>query len=274
MKHINCKIKGSLIYIFLFISAYAFSQDSLRIPLSKLFYRIDRNFIGSFTYNYGLNELLAASFSYGIVKSGIDWKWNRLAVDNSWIPTVGMPAAIVGGLVPLAAPLGLYLYGHSHENENLQITGLALGQAAMLGLAISTGIKALTGRRPPGILGSTRDDNDYSGDFRFGFLQRGAFNGWPSSHTTIAFAMAVTLIELYPDNTTLKIGALAYASLIGLGVSTNIHWLSDAVAGTLIGYAIGKTVGKSFRSLMNQTNKQQVYQFYATPVSIGFSYNF
>ncbi len=118
------------------------------------------------------------------------------------------------------------------------------------------------------------DGDDIRGDFRFGFLKGGANNGWPSSHTTAAFAMATTLAELYPDNMTVKICAFTYASLIGIGVSTNIHWASDAFAGALIGYAIGKTVGASFRNLMNNSGQKQSYSFYITPTGAVFDYRF
>jgi membrane-associated phospholipid phosphatase len=238
---------------------------------SLVFYQLDKNIIGSFTYSYGLNYVFAGGLTFGIVKTGIDWKWYRFSNDNQWIGNTGFLAVSAGGLVPLCVPLSLYLYGRCKENSDLQVTGLALGQAALLGIAISSGIKVFTGRVPPDNL---TNKNDYSGDFRFGFLRGGAFEGWPSSHTTIAFAMATTLIELYPDNTAIKIGSLTYASLIGIGVSTNIHWFSDAVAGAFIGYAIGKTVGISYRNLMNNTDKAQAYNFFITPSGAVFNYRF
>jgi hypothetical protein len=37
------------------------------------------------------------------------------------------------------------------------------------------------------------------------------------------------------------------------------------VAGALIGWAIGRTVGISFRDLMNRSQKSQAYNFYLTP---------
>jgi hypothetical protein len=86
--------------------------------------------------------------------------------------------------------------------------------------------------------------------------------------------MATALIQLYPDNTAIKIVSLTYASLIGLGASTNIHWAYDAVAGALIGYAIGKTVGTSFRNLMNSSSDKQAYNFYVSPVGVGLDYKF
>jgi membrane-associated phospholipid phosphatase len=261
--------------LILLFSVKVFTQESIdkntRLPFYRVFYKIDNNFLGSFTTNYGLNYALAAASSYGLVKGGIDWKWYHFSNDHQWVSKAGFVSVSAGGLVPLAVPLGLYFYGRSDNNPDLQITGLALGQAAILGLAISSGIKVFTGRVPPDF---PERKNDYSGDFRFGFLRGGAFEGWPSSHTTIAFAMATTLYELYPDNTTIKVCSFAYASLIGLGVSTNIHWFSDAVAGAFIGYAIGKTVGTSFRNLRDNNGKTQAYEFNITPAGVSFTYNF
>lgn len=264
-----------LLFLICSLSIKGFTQDSInkniQVPFYKVFYKADKNFLGSFTVNYGLNYALAGACTYGIVKSGIDWNWYHFSNENNWISNAGFVSVSGGGLVPLVLPLGLYLYGRTNDNPGLQVTGLELGQAAILGLAISSGIKVFTGRMPPDFPEKTKD---YSGDFRFGFLRGGAFEGWPSSHTTIAFAMATILSELYPDNTTLKICSFAYASLIGLGVSTNIHWFSDAVAGAFIGYAIGKSVGSSFNDLLNKSNKKHAYKLYVTPQGLSLTYDF
>lgn len=248
-------------------------KDSSSVPFTDLFYHIDRHLLGSFTQNYGINHLLAASITYGLVKSGTDWKWNNYANDKG-ISNAGFVSVEVGGLAPIVAPLGLYLYGISAENGKLQITALALGQAAILGVTISSAYKALTGRRPPDDGNLGRGKNDYSGDFKFGFLNRGAYDGWPSSHTMTAFAMATTLIELYPENKTIEVVSLAYASLIGVGVSTNIHWLSDAAAGALIGYSIGKTVGDGFITLDSNSGQKQGLNVSVTPNGLRLLINF
>jgi membrane-associated phospholipid phosphatase len=271
-----------LAFIFIFFQTAILSSFSQEIavnyapiPIMKVFYNMGGNIGGSFTYNYGLNHLVAIAGSYGIIKGGIDWKWHQLANENRFIPNSGMPSVIIGGLVPIGLPIGLYCYGRSNQNRDLQVTALALGQAALLSLAISSTYKAFTGRKPPGILHANKNnDVDFSDDFHFGFLRRGAFNGWPSGHTMVAFAMATTLTELYPDNTALKIGSFAYASIIGIGVSTNIHWLSDAFAGALMGYAIGKTVGLSFKKLMKNSSEQSKLTLIALPMQVGFSLRF
>jgi membrane-associated phospholipid phosphatase len=88
--------------------------------------------------------------------------------------------------------------------------------------------------------------SDISHVFRFGFLRGGAFWGWPSSHTTIAFAMALTIFMITPKQRWVGCVAIIYALYVGLGVSVTIHWFSDFVAGAIIGSVIGVVVGRSF----------------------------
>jgi membrane-associated phospholipid phosphatase len=246
-------------------------NDTALIPITTVFYGMDRHMAGSFTYNYGLHYIVGIGATYGLVESGADWRWYKNAKDHPWIPNTGRISVAAGPIVSAAVPLGLYLYGRSERDIDLQITGLALGQAAIDAAVITSVLKAFTGRPgPQHHLGS----NDYSDDFRFGFLRGGIYQGWPSSHTAAAFAMATTLIGLYPDNTAIKIGGLAYAAFIGIGVSTNIHWLSDVVTGGLIGYAIGTIVGDDYRNLLSHTRQEKPYGLYITPAGITFTYSF
>lgn len=267
----------ALVCLLMTLQPSVYAQDetkkSLAVPVTDIFYHLDEHLIGSFTDNYGINHLLAASVTYGLVKIGTDWNWNNYSNDRG-ISKGGFVSVAVGGLAPIVVPLGLYLYGRSAEDEKLQITALALGQAAILSVGISSAYKAFTGRRPPDDGDVQRSKTDYSGDFKFGFLNRGVYDGWPSSHTMTAFAMATTLIELYPENRTIEVVSLAYASIIGLGVSTNIHWLSDAAGGALIGYSIGKTVGIGFRQLSGGENQSQSLKLSVIPGGLSVTYLF
>ncbi len=223
------------------------SNDSSLVPFTKVLYHLDRNVAGSFTYNYGINHLAAIALSFGIIETGIDWKVNRFAVEHPKVSNAGMTAVEVGGVMPILLPLSSYFYGRARHDGRLQTAALAMGQSALIAVGISSAYKAVTGRKPPGIRhGGSSGASDYSGDFKFGFLRRGAFNGWPSSHTMTAFAMATTLSQLYPEKTGLKVAAFTYASLIGAGVSVNIHWFSDAMAGAVMGYAVGRTVAAGY----------------------------
>jgi hypothetical protein len=63
--------------------------------------------------------------------------------------------------------------------------------------------------------------------------------------------MAIALVELYPNNLALRIGAYSYATFIGFGMSLFAHWASDSIAGALVGYSIGKSVGSSYKKLLD-----------------------
>jgi membrane-associated phospholipid phosphatase len=66
-----------------------------------------------------------------------------------------------------------------------------------------------------------------------------------------------------------KVCAYIYAALMGFGVSVSVHWASDVFAGMLIGHAIGKTIGKSYRKLIENEAEKQHISFYATGNSFG-----
>ncbi len=279
MENYGMKISLTLVLILFMVlfSGFAAAQNpsdtSAAVPFSTLFYHIDNHLMGSFTYNNGLNNLFAVALSYGLVKSGTDWEWNKYANEKG-ISTVGYVSVVAGGIAPFVGPLWVYLYGRSHNDRKLQITGLGLGQAALLAGIVSSTIKGLTGRRPPPHREEERGNTDFSNDFEFGILNRGAFNGWPSGHAMNAFAMAMTLIELYPDDNTVKYSSLACATIVGLGVSTNIHWLSDVVAGGLIGYSIGKVVGAGYAGFNVEESETQSFILYPYPGGLGVAYRF
>jgi len=187
-------------------------------------------------------HLLFIALTFILVRSGFDWWYfsvTRSPVLREWM----FPSAPIGGLVPLMVPLVLILSGYITSRARLALTGWALGQAALLGSLLSSTYKAFTGRVHPEHFAGA----DISHVFQFGWLRGGVFWGWPSSHTTIAFAMAVTVGTLFPQRRWLGGLALVYALYIGLGVSMTIHWCSDFVAGAILGSVIGVAVGKGFR---------------------------
>jgi membrane-associated phospholipid phosphatase len=218
-----------------------------QISFNKIFYNIFGHIADSIKYKYGLYYLLAGIFTFFIVISGLDWAWYKFSTTHIWIFSAGFISVFAGMFVPVIALPLLYIYARVKKHSRLQIITLALGQAAVLGMAISTFIKIFTGRLPPEHFAGLVNN---SGGFQFGLYRGGWFNGWPSSHTTIAFAMAMTLIGLCPNNKAVKICAWIFATGIGLGVSFNIHWLSDAVAGALIGFSIGKVISADFKKLI------------------------
>lgn len=216
------------------------------MSIRNLLYKLSSNIAKIFRGYNLLWHLAAIILTYILVISGFDWLYFS-STRNGNLQSFFFPAVIGGGLLPILSPLAALLVGQIRKNNKTLNTAYALGQAALLGLVISDFYKSFTGRPgPPEIFGNG-SVVDISRVFHFGFLRGGVFWGWPSSHTTIAFAMAMTLIFLYPKNKLVRYSAVLYAFYVGIGVSLTIHWFSDFAAGAIIGSVIGGVVGKSFR---------------------------
>jgi membrane-associated phospholipid phosphatase len=208
-----------------------------------VFHEIGKNILRSFARKNIFWHLLAIVLTYICVVTGFDWYYSVATRGNS-IQAILFPAVVLGGILPILLPIVLFLWGKFKKNLTIINTALASAQAAFLGWLISSTYKAFTGRIEPPFRNIS--DIDISNGFQFGFLKHGIFWGWPSSHTTVAFAVALTIFILYRNNKLIKYLALAFALYIGIGISVNIHWFSDFVAGAIIGSVIGIAVGKSF----------------------------
>jgi membrane-associated phospholipid phosphatase len=202
---------------------------------------LPRNIVGCFKGPMIIWHVVAIILTFILVTSGFDWRYfasTRHPILRSWM----FPAAPIGGLVPIVLPLILFTLGSVTGSARTRLTASAVGQSEFIGALIAAAYKAITGRAHP----SHGIGADISHIFRFGFLRGGLFWGWPSSHTTIAFAMAVTIFTLFPKQRWLGYVAITYAFYIGIGVSMTIHWFSDFAAGAIIGTVIGTVVGRSF----------------------------
>ncbi len=202
---------------------------------------LPRNLAGCFWGRRIVWHVIAIALTFIIVTSGFDWRY-FLATRNPALRSWMFHAVYLGMLLPIALPLILLALGAIERNGRTILTGWAVAQAALLGLLIAAAYKALTGRVHPSRGGGA----DISHVFRFGWLRGGVFWGWPSSHTTVAFAMAVAVFTLCPKRRWLGLAAILYAFYVGIGVSMTIHWFSDFVAGAIIGSVIGAVVGRSF----------------------------
>jgi membrane-associated phospholipid phosphatase len=202
------------------------------------------NIVRCFKGRMALWHLAAIILTLILVLSGFDWLYfrsTRSPILRSWMH----PAVHIGGVLPIYLPLLLLLTGILLGKARVTLTGWAVAQAEIIGALISMAYKAVTGRAHPahGI------GVDLTHVFKFGFLRGGVFWGWPSSHTTIAFAMAAAVFSLFPKQRWLGLAAMPYAFYVGIGVSMTIHWFSDFVAGAIVGTVVGVTVGKGFLAI-------------------------
>ncbi len=202
------------------------------------------NLVSIFSWPNLIWHVLAVGITYLVVVSGFDWYYFQITRPVTFGWTWG-PAGLLGGILPILVPLTLYLIGIRRNNLQILNTSFAVGQSVFLGWLISSTYKVFTGRIQPDLLNTA---TDISRGFRFGIWEGGIFWGWPSSHTTIAFAMATALILLYPRNKKIIIFSSLYAIYIGFGASIGFHWFSEFIAGVIFGVLIGSVVGKSFQA--------------------------
>ena len=202
---------------------------------------LPRNLLDCFKGRRIIWHIIAISLTFILVTSGFDGLYfasTRKPIFRSCM----FPAVVIGGLLPIALPLLLLAVGSMSRIARITLAGWAVGQAEFIGAVVAAAYKAITGRAHP----SHEVGADLSHIFHFGLLRGGVFWGWPSSHTTIAFAMAATIFALLPKQRWVGYVAMGYAFYVGVGVSMTIHWFSDFAAGAIIGTAIGTVVGKNY----------------------------
>lgn len=202
----------------------------------------------SFTENIPWH-LSAIGLTPILISSGADAR-----VQNTFQGTADgwfLPGEAVGYLGPFMLGLPLYVVGRSNHNNETIGAAYAVAQTSVITLSTVFALKSFTGRPPPDN-SSDVSMQKQSEKFNFGFLNRGIYDGWPSGHMATISSLASTMIYYYPAADWMKVlgyGAMAYTLI---GVSTHeqgqFHWFSEGIAGGLMGYAIGKTVGTNMRA--------------------------
>lgn len=203
------------------------------------------NYLGSFTGYNSLFWVSGAAATFAFSSLGIDRNVHDFFAESDGHEAFVSAAPAVGFFLPILLGGGLYLSGSSDPESKPYLAGCAVLQAGFLALVSTSALKAVTGRPPPS------PTEDRSGEFRFGLLRGGIFWGWPSGHMATNTAAVASLLEVYDDSPGLKVLGGLYLAWLFFGVVSHgggtMHWFSDAAAGTLIGYAIGSSVGEGFR---------------------------
>jgi membrane-associated phospholipid phosphatase len=197
-------------------------------------------------------HIAAAGITAALVFSGIDWWFYTETRIAALVPIVYL-AGIGGFFAPVLIPLALYLYGEIADSVRARTAGLAGAQAVIIAWCISSFYKALTGRIEPEFL-TTLIAEDRSRTFNFGFLEYGIYWGWPSSHTAVACALVVAMVVILRGAPLARMTGAAYAGFVGFGAAVGFHWLSDVIAGAIIGSLVGLVVGRSFLARQRTTD--------------------
>lgn len=127
---------------------------------------------------------------------------------------------------------GIYLLGRWHGDDHQRETGILSSEAAINALLIDEVFKVATRREFP---------TDGTGQGRFG--HRNTLNSsFPSGHAIVTWSIASVLAHEYPGPLT---KLLAYGLAAGVSVTRvtgKKHFPSDVVAGSTLGWMIGREV--------------------------------
>ncbi len=186
-----------------------------------------------------------------LVFSGADTKAHNAFARRATLEPYSVVGVYLGYGLPLLVGGGLATVGFASDSQREIVAASAAIQATALALGYQSVLKAFTGRPAPP--SGVQSSNAASEEFRFGFLRGGIHYGWPSGHMMTTTAIFASLVEVYPDSLALQLGGgTVLAGMFGsvaIHEGSSMHWLSDMVAGTLMGYAIGRGVGAGFAGL-------------------------
>jgi len=138
----------------------------------------------------------------------------------------------LGSTPSVAIAVGTYVAGVAFKDPEVRATGIdtmvTMGLAQLL---LTIPLKVVVGRSRPSKDLGTHDFHPLNGGESF-----------PSGHTTQAFALASVIAE-HADQPWVSCVSYGLAGLVGVArMEQRQHFLSDVVAGGLIGTFVGKTV--------------------------------
>lgn len=212
----------------------------------------------------------AVGVTWAMAVSDVDAEVQRWSANRAEGPSIALslPGLAGGWFAPAVVPLWLRYRGENVWDRN---AGVAALQA--VGIAVVTGnlLKAVSGRREPR-WDRPEEAEARSRDFKVGFWRRGIYNGWPSGHAIANTALASALSNYY-DSPRARHIAWSWAGLVmasaTFGFQGDVHWASDVVAGGLIGWAIGRQVGRSFAG---RDGKRSALKIYPSGLSLALPF--
>lgn len=186
--------------------------------------------------------------------SVLDSKGLSFAKDNansSWLKGLNR----VGDAVPWMGFVGAGLFALDGSDPRRSRTGYAAVEAGASAVVVASGLKYAIGRPRPNSGASKWDLQPFSGE---------PYDSMPSNHTALAWAVATPFALEYRAPWLYGVAALTNLSRVG----KQSHWFSDTVAGSVIGYGLGRLFWESARG---NTAMPQVF---VDPSSVNFSWTF
>ena len=174
----------------------------------------------------------------------------------------------------------MYAAGVLLGNEKMQEAGILTTKAVVESYIVShIVLKTLVARhrpaRPLGDYSQTDRDSQYPFvhspldffNFHVPYLHSDAYGtGFPSYHATMFFAFASVNAKVF-DNKWIPYGLATTALLYD--IRGHNHWVSELVAGAVIGEFIGKVVYENYHERRNDSNSLKKKRKYSTQLGMG-----
>ncbi len=130
------------------------------------------------------------------------------------------------GITLTVFPVAVLVTGQLIDRPGVTEYGATVTRAAIGGIVVATALKLVTQRPRP-----------HSGKV-YGFWEGG--NSFPSGHSAVAWAIAGATCRHFENHKWVPFVAYPIAGLIAFSrVSTGNHFASDAVTGSVLGWAVG-----------------------------------
>jgi membrane-associated phospholipid phosphatase len=197
----------------------------------------------------------------GMVTSGVD-RAARHAFDRHIDMHAGNDIAnVCGYLIPGVVTPSIWVVGLAMHDRTLAGAGSAVIESILVTVTTMGAMKFATGRAWPVV----EDGGDHSLEFH---PFHHGIAAWPSGHTATTTTITAALTAYYPEHWWIPAIGYPLAAYLGVGMlDRNSHWASDAVAGMLLGQAVGYTIGRNFRRRVRGTGAAD--SFVVAPLSDG-----
>jgi len=159
------------------------------------------------------------------------YKFAKNHADNSAFKAVEN----VGNAIPWLGLGAAALAAWDKEDPRRSRTGFAATEAGATALLLTTALKPVIGRARPETGNGRASFKPLTVDDRY--------NSFPSRHTAVAWAVATPFALEYDANWLYAVAAITNVARVG----SRQHWYSDTVAGSVIGYGIGRIFWESSR---------------------------
>ncbi|MBI5919189.1 MAG: YjbH domain-containing protein [Nitrosomonadales bacterium] len=209
-------------------------------PVIKPVYRVKDDLMNGFHQAMDIDWLTSAAIGGGIVlaSSLLDKPADRIVQRNGQNAGVKAVNRVGNTLVPLVAGAGAVVAALSTDDPLLSRTGYTAIEAGGTALALSLGSKYVVGRARPMAGQGSASFHPFAGS------ANARTDGFPSGHAMIVWATLTPFAVAYDEPWLYGVASLTNLARVG---SRN-HWVSDTVAGSVLGYGIGKILWESSRS--------------------------